>query len=92
MTPEDIRKTPAATISDAAREQYFADGGVCIERAVDGDWLARVNAAVEALVERSREIEVSDKVFDLEPGHSAEEPQLRRVSSPCDQTRCSGSF
>ncbi|MCQ0986083.1 phytanoyl-CoA dioxygenase family protein [Jiella marina] len=84
MTPDDIRQTPCGTISEESRERYFADGGVCIEKAVQGEWLARLRSAIDGLVERSRAVSASDAVFDLEPGHSAEAPRLRRVSSPCD--------
>jgi hypothetical protein len=35
-------------------------------------------------VERSRKVSVSDKVFDLEPGHTPDAPRLRRVSNPVE--------
>lgn len=85
MTPDDIRKTPCRTIGEAARERYLEDGGICVENALDAGWLARLRAAVDRLVERSRAITASDSVFDLEPGHRADAPRLRRVSSPCDE-------
>jgi hypothetical protein len=85
MTPDDIRRTPCATIPEATREAYFRDGGVCVERAVGPEWLARLRAGVDRLIERSRAVTASDAVFDLEPGHTAAIPRLRRVSSPCDE-------
>ena len=36
------------------------------------------------MVERSRALTASDRVFDLEPDHTAAEPRLRRVTSPVD--------
>src|SRR5262249_7292297 len=36
------------------------------------------------MVERSRERKKSDAMFDLEPGHTAEKPRLRRLSSPVE--------
>ncbi len=36
------------------------------------------------MVERSRAVAASDAVWDLEDGHSAESPRLRRLSSPND--------
>jgi hypothetical protein len=36
------------------------------------------------MVERSRKITQSDKVFDLEPGHTPDAPRLRRVSNPVE--------
>jgi hypothetical protein len=85
MTPEDIRATPCRTLSEEQRERYLADGAICIERALDAGWLARTRAAIDRLVERSRAVTKSDKVFDLEPGHRPDAPRLRRVSSPCDE-------
>lgn len=85
MTPDDIRTTPCRTLSEDQRERYLTDGAVCVERALDAEWLAQTRAAVERLVERSRAVTKSDAVFDLEPGHTAEAPRLRRVSSPCDE-------
>ena len=48
------------------------------------DWIARCNAALARLIERSRTVPASDDVFDLEPSHTMQAPRLRRVNSPCD--------
>ena len=85
MTPEEIRAAPCRTLPNTTREAFLTDGGVCVERALGDEWLGRLRTAVERLVERSREVTTSDRVFDLESGHSADAPRLRRVSSPCDQ-------
>ena len=85
MTPDEIRAAPCRTVPEATREAYLREGGVCVERALDDDWLARLRDAVARLVERSRGETASGPVFDLEPGHTADAPRLRRVSSPCDQ-------
>ena len=85
MTPDEIRATPCRTLSEDQRERYLDEGAICVERALDADWLARTRAAVERLVERSRSVTKSDTVFDLEPGHRPDAPRLRRVNSPCDE-------
>lgn len=85
MTPDDIRATPCRTIPEAERERFLEDGAICVERAIGDEWLAALRAGVDRLVERSRSVTKSDAVFDLEPGHRAEAPRLRRVSSPADQ-------
>ncbi len=85
MTPDEIRRTPCRTIAEADRERYLEEGAICVSRALDAGWLAKSRAAVDRLVERSRSVSASDAVFDLEPGHTAEAPRLRRVSSPCDE-------
>ncbi len=84
MTPDEIRKAPARTISETAREAYFAEGAVCLDRVIDDAWLMRLRAGVDRLIERSRSVTRSDAIFDLEPGHTAQSPRLRRVSSPAD--------
>lgn len=85
MTPEDIRRTPCTTVSETDRDRFLDEGAVCLERVLDAAWLARVRAAVDRLIDRSRAVDASDAVFDLEPGHTPESPRLRRVSSPCDE-------
>ena len=39
----------------------------------------------QILNERSRAVTKSDPIFDLEPGHCADAPRLRRVSNPAEQ-------
>ncbi len=85
MSPEDILKVPAKVLSQADRESYFEKGYLLVEGFIEKEWLEKLRGAVDSFIERSREIAKSDAVFDLEPGHSREEPRLRRVSSPCDE-------
>jgi ectoine hydroxylase-related dioxygenase (phytanoyl-CoA dioxygenase family) len=85
MTPEEILAIPPKILSQSDRESYFERGYLLVERVVEPEWLDGLRAAVDRLIERSRGISESDAVFDLEPGHTAEAPRLRRVSSPCDE-------
>ncbi|HET7635186.1 MAG TPA: phytanoyl-CoA dioxygenase family protein, partial [Burkholderiales bacterium] len=85
MTPEQILAIPPRVLSQKQREAYFEDGFILLERVIPDDWLRKLRAATDELVERSREIRRSDAVFDLEPDHTPENPRLRRVSSPVDQ-------
>lgn len=85
MTPEQILSHPPRVLTQAQRESYFETGYLLVEKAVDDDWLARIRTAIDRLVDRSRTVTRSDTVFDLEPGHTAEAPRLRRVSSPNDE-------
>lgn len=84
MTPEQILSHPPRVLTQAQRESYFERGYILLEKAIDDDWLEQLHAAVDRQVERSRQITRSDSVFDLEPGHTADAPRLRRVSSPND--------
>ncbi|MBM3491169.1 MAG: phytanoyl-CoA dioxygenase family protein [Alphaproteobacteria bacterium] len=82
MTPEEVLSHPARVLSQRQRERYFADGYLLLEGAVPIDWVERLRRVTEEMVERSRANAKSDGVFDLEPGHSAAGPRLRRLTSP----------
>lgn len=85
MTPEEILSHEPRVLSQKQRESFFEKGYVLVERAIDETWLGRLRAASDRQIELSRTITKPDAVYDLEPGHSAETPRLRRVSSPNDQ-------
>lgn len=85
MTPEQILSHAPRVLTQEQRESYFDNGYVLLEKAIGDEWLERLHAAVDRQVELSRQQTRSGPVFDLEPGHSAEAPRLRRVSSPNDQ-------
>ena len=85
MTPEQILSIPPRVLTQSQREFYFNEGYILLERVIGEDWLARLRAATDELIERSRKVPGSDKVFDLEPGHTAQAPRLRRVSNPVEQ-------
>jgi ectoine hydroxylase-related dioxygenase (phytanoyl-CoA dioxygenase family) len=85
MTPEQILAIPPKVLTQAQREFYFNEGYLLLERAIDGDWIARLRAATDELVARSRKVTKSDPVFDLEPAHRPDAPRLRRVSNPVEQ-------
>src|SRR5690349_10000978 len=71
-------------LSGAQRDRYAEHGWLAIEGVVDEQWLDRLRSVTAEFVERSRELTESNVVFDLDAGHSAEEPRLRRLSSPTD--------
>jgi ectoine hydroxylase len=85
MTPEQILDIPPRVLTQAQREFYFSEGYVLLERIIADDWLVKLRAATDELVERSRKVSRSDAVWDLEPDHTAKAPRLRRVSAPVDQ-------
>ena len=85
MRTEDILATPARVLTDGQRQTYFDKGYLLVESAVDSDWIERLLATTAEMVDRSRSIAESDSIFDLEPGHSSDNPRLRRLSSPTDQ-------
>ncbi|MGH6915874.1 MAG: phytanoyl-CoA dioxygenase family protein, partial [Geminicoccales bacterium] len=84
MTPEQVLSIPPKVLSRKQRESYFANGYLLLEKLISDEWLERVRGVTSEVVERSRQIAESDKVWDLEEGHTAESPRLRRLSSPND--------
>jgi ectoine hydroxylase len=85
MTPEEILSIAPKVLTQAQREHYFSDGYLLLEGVINPQWLQRLRAATNELVERSRDVLLSDKIFDLEPGHRQQSPRLRRVSNPVEQ-------
>ena len=85
MTPEQVLSFRPRVLSEAQRAFYFNEGYLLLEKIIDNDWIRKLRSATAELIERSRSIVHSDVVWDLEPGHSADSPRLRRVSAPVDQ-------
>ncbi|HUK08949.1 MAG TPA: phytanoyl-CoA dioxygenase family protein [Stellaceae bacterium] len=85
MMPEQIRRHRTNVLSEAQREQYFRDGFLILQNYVPPAWIARLQAALADLLERSRSVSKTDDVFVLEEGHSAATPRLHRVTSPQDR-------
>lgn len=84
MTPEEILSRKPRVLTQKQRESYFENGYILLERIIPDDWIETLRSTTEEMVDRSRKIAESDEVWDLDKGHSAEEPRLRRLSSPND--------
>lgn len=72
-------------------DAYWNDGYLYLEQAVTPDQLASLNADFGAWIDESRSHDspygetVDGRArFDLEPGHSADHPALRRIAAPVD--------
>ncbi len=85
MTPEQVLAHPARVLTQSQREFYFSEGYLLLPGIVPAQWIDRLRAATDELIERSRKVAKSDAVWDLEPDHRADAPRLRRVSAPVDQ-------
>ncbi len=85
MTPEEVLACPPRVLTQAQREQYFRDGYVGVESRVPPDILAGLVAVTDQFVEASRQETVAGNVFDIGPGHSADNPVLRRLKRPDDR-------
>jgi ectoine hydroxylase-related dioxygenase (phytanoyl-CoA dioxygenase family) len=80
-----------AGLSDMQKDAFWRDGYLTIENAVSPDLLGRLRDTFDGWVEESREHEtaygetINNKPrFDLEPGHTAKKPGLRRVNAPVE--------
>ena len=82
MTPEEILSYPPKILTQEQREHYFEFGFVGIKDLVRSDTLKLIKKVTSEFVEKSREVTESNNVFDIGPGHSYENPVLRRLKSP----------
>jgi hypothetical protein len=85
MTPEQVLSQPPRVLTQAQREFYFTEGYLLLPKILPAEWVQRLRAATDELIERSRDVTLSDAVWDLEPDHTSAAPRLRRVSAPVDQ-------
>lgn len=74
---------PKVLTSDQV-EAYHERGYLLIEGAVSGTWLKRLQAASDEFVDESRSLTASTKKLDLDPAHTAQDPRLRRLTSPVE--------
>ena len=84
MTPEQVLEHEPKVLTQDQRRFYFDNGYLLLEKLVSGERLERLLQATDQIVERSRERLESDAAYDLEPGHTADNPRLRRLTSPVD--------
>ena len=84
MKIDEILKCPPNSLSEDQRNFYFENGHLLIENAVPEKWLRKLRAATDEMIDRSRSITISDAVWDIEKDHTAQNPRLRRLTSPND--------
>lgn len=66
--------------------EFFNDNGyVMVEDAVTPDQLATLRKITHDLIEQSRALTESDDRFDLDDGHTADNPRLTRIKLPHKQ-------
>jgi len=82
MKPEAILREPARVLTQTQRESYFENGVLGVPELVPEDLLNQLKQTTEEFVDSSRHIQASDSRFDIGPGHSANNPVLRRLKSP----------
>ena len=84
MRPEKILEHAPKALSQAEREFYFENGYLLLENFIQGELLKRLQQTTAEFVEQSRALDASSGKFDLEPGHTAQSPRLRRLNKPVE--------
>ena len=69
-------------LQQAQIDCYHEQGWLGVEDVLSRQDVESLRRVTQEFVEKSRNVTVSDNVFDLEPGHSAAEPRLRRLKEP----------
>ena len=61
---------------------YHENGYLGVENVVSETEISELRRVTDEFVEKSRQVTANDSVFDLEPGHTPENPRLRRLKNP----------
>ena len=69
-------------ISKQQVEQYHEQGSIIVPGVLDEFTRKRMGAVLTGLVEKSRQVSAHDDIYDLEPGHTPDEPRVRRIKKP----------
>src|SRR5215212_4130914 len=69
-------------ISQADVQTYKRDGVIVVPEVLDTGTLSRVRSVIAELVAGSAKTLEHTDVYDLEPGHTAESPRVRRIKAP----------
>ena len=66
---------------------YDQNGYLMVENVITKDQLNKLQTITYEFIEASRNIQENDDVFDLDEGHSAENPRLTRIKLPHKQNK-----
>jgi ectoine hydroxylase-related dioxygenase (phytanoyl-CoA dioxygenase family) len=69
-------------ISEQDVEAYRRDGVIVVPDVLDATTLAEVRSVIAELVAGAAKTLEHTDVYDLEPGHTAESPRVRRIKAP----------
>ena len=58
---------------------YNENGYLGVENVLSAEEVADLQRATDEFVEKSREVTEHTDIFDLEPGHTSENPRVRRI-------------
>lgn len=63
-------------------DRYHRDGFLVVPDVISPAQVAGLRAATDALVAGAARVSAHDELYDLEPGHTPQAPQVRRLKSP----------
>src|ERR1700709_1490932 len=69
-------------ISEKDVQTYKRDGVIVVPEVLDAAMLGQVRSIIADLVAGSAKTLEHTDVYDLEPGHTAESPRVRRIKTP----------
>ena len=84
MKVDEILRHKPKVLTQDQREFYFENGYLLLESIVTKEWLDILRKTTDEKINHSRKLTVSDEIYDLDKGHTSENPRLRRLSSPND--------
>lgn len=69
-------------ITPSQIESFNENGYLGIENVISDDDIYELRRVIDGIIEESREVSTHTDIFDIEPGHNREDPQLRRIKNP----------
>jgi phytanoyl-CoA hydroxylase len=69
-------------ISDEMAQAYQRDGVIVVPQVLDKDTLTQVRTVLAELVAGAAAVSEHTDVYDLEPGHTPDNPRVRRIKAP----------
>jgi phytanoyl-CoA hydroxylase len=69
-------------LSSSQIEQYKVEGSLIVPGLLNSATRLTMKSVLADLVEKSRQVRAHDDVYDLEPGHRADAPRVRRIKKP----------
>lgn len=77
-----FEKGVSEVLSANQKATYLEQGFLSLEGVIPAQDIAEAHRVIDDFVERSRNVQSHNEVYDMEPGHSAIEPRVRRIKTP----------
>src|ERR1700679_2226584 len=77
-----VNRESSGMISEQDVQTYKRDGVIVVPDVLGADTLSQLRSVIAELVAGSAKTLEHTDVYDLEPGHTAENPRVRRIKTP----------